>query len=188
MGNYLFIVLYAPSWSLLPFGDYCSPSVLISLQIWVHARGSESLHGETGSHATLSECFSSKKTSFDDHHPLLYLSYQLYEALVIHNIHWILLILKPQIPGLFHQFIQFWKKSHNTTPGNLIFKDLIVSIKNLWIVDILSWLKQIIPFRMWDFKRFIVFLMNQLELLQEICLLKKWQKWRILTCSLICPA
>ena len=61
MGTYLFIVFHAPPWSLLPCRDYCSPLVLVSLQIWLHAGGSESIHGETGSHPTWSECSSFKE-------------------------------------------------------------------------------------------------------------------------------
>ena len=108
MGTYLFIVLHAPSWSLLPCGDSFSPLVLVSLQISVHARGSESMHGETRSHATRSECSSSRKTSFNDHH-LLSIRTQLYEALIIHKIHWIMIISKSHILGLLHQFVHFGK-------------------------------------------------------------------------------
>ena len=109
MGTYLFIVLHVPSWSLLSCGDYCSPSVLISLKIWVHAGGSESLHGETGSHATWSECssFKEKNSSYD--HALLWIKSQLYEALIIHKIHWIMIISNLQLLGLFHQLVHFGK-------------------------------------------------------------------------------
>ena len=108
MGTYLFIVLHSPSRSLFPCGDYCSPSVLVSLQIWVHAGGSKSLHGETGSHATWSECSSFKETSSNDH-PLLWMISQLYEDLIIHKIQWIMIISNLQLLGLFHQLVHFEK-------------------------------------------------------------------------------
>ena len=102
---------------MLPCEDYWSPSFLISLQIWVLAGGSESLHGETGSHATQSKCSSSRKNSSNDH-PLLWMRSQLYEALIIHKIHWIMIISKPQILGLFHQFFHFGKTTIRWTLRN----------------------------------------------------------------------
>ena len=123
MGTYLFIVFHAPSWYMLPCEDYWSPLILISLKIWVHARGSESLHGETWSHATQSECSSSKKTYFNDN-PLLCMRSQLYVAFIIQKIHWIMIISNLHLLGLFHWFVHFGKTT--------ITRILRISSSNTW--------------------------------------------------------
>ena len=137
LGTYLFIVLHAPSWSLLPCGDYFSPSVLISLQIWVNAGGSESLHGETGSHATQSECSSFKQNFFQwsfsslDDISTLWDSHYTQDPLNNDNIQLTALGVVPSIGPL-------WEKNHNMNSENFIFKYLIVYLKQLWIFEIFS--------------------------------------------------
>ena len=137
MGTYLFIILHAPSWSLLPCGDYCSPSVLISLQIWVHARGSKSLHGETGSHATRSECSSFKENFFQwsssslGEISTLWGSHYTQDPLNNYNIQLTSLGVVPSIGPL-------WENVHNTNSKNHIFKYLIASLKQLSIFEIFS--------------------------------------------------
>ena len=120
----MFIVLHDPSWSLIRWGYYWSPLVLFSLKIWVHTGGRESLHGETRSHATRSEFSSSTKSSSNDHH-LLWMIYQLYEALIIHKIQWIMIISNLQLLGLFHQLVHFGKMA--------ITWILRISSSNIWL-------------------------------------------------------
>ena len=50
----------------------------------------------------------SKKNSSNDH-PLLWIISQLYEALIIHKIQWIMIISNLQLLELFHQLVQFEK-------------------------------------------------------------------------------
>ena len=140
MGTYIFIFLHAPSWSLLPCGHYCSPSVFISLQIWVHARGSKSLHGETRSHATRSECYSFKENFFQwsssslDDMSTLWGSHYTQYPLNNDNIQITSLGVVPSIGPL-------WENDHNTNSENLIFKYLIVSLTMLHIFEIFSWIR-----------------------------------------------
>ena len=127
MDTYLFIVLHAPSWSLIPCGDYYSPLVLISLQIWVHARGSKSLHGETGSHAIWSECSSFKEklfqwsSSYLDDISTLWGSHYTQDPLNNDNIQLTALGVVPSIGPL-------WENDHNMNYENFIFKYLIISL------------------------------------------------------------
>ena len=137
MGTYLFIVLHAPSWSFLPCGDYCSPSVLISLQIWVRARGSKSLHGETRSHANQRECSSFKEKFFQfaysclDHISTLWGSHYTQDPLDNDNIQLTDLGVVPWIGPL-------WKNGNNTNFENFSFKYLIVSLTQLCIFEIFA--------------------------------------------------
>ena len=130
MGTYLFIVLHSPSWSLFPCGDYCSPSVLVSLQIWVHARGSKFLHGETGSHATRSECSSFKENFFQwsssslDYISTLWGSHYTQDPLNNDNI-------QTTDPRVVPSIRPLWENGHNMNYENFIFKYLIVSLKQL---------------------------------------------------------
>ena len=132
MGTYLFIVLHAPSWYLLPCGYYCSPSILISLKIWVHAGGSKSLHGETRSHATRSECSSFKENFFQwsssslDEISTLWGSHYTQDPLNNENIQRISLGVVPSIGPL-------WENGHNTNYKNFIFKYLIVSLTCMFL-------------------------------------------------------
>ena len=130
-----FIVLHAPSLSLLPCGDYCCPLGLISLQIWVHARGSESLHGETGSHATRSECSSFKEKLFQ------WSSSYFYEISTLWGSHYTQCPLnndniQTTDPNVVPSIHPLWENGHNTNSKNFIFKYLIVSLKPLRILEI----------------------------------------------------
>ena len=129
MGTYPFIALHAPSWSLLPYGDYYSPSVLISLQIWVHAGGSKSMHGETGSHATQSECSYFKENVFQQSFSSLDEISTLWDSHYNDNIQLTTLGVVPSIGPL-------WENDHQWNFENFIFKYLIVSLKNLWVSKI----------------------------------------------------
>ena len=137
LGTYLFIFLHDPSWSLLPYGYYCSPSVLISLKIWMHARGKKYLHGETGSHATWSEFFSSKENFFQwsssslDDISTLWASHYTQEPMNNDNIQLTTLGVVPSISPL-------WENGHNMNSENFIFKYLIVSLTKLRIFEIFS--------------------------------------------------
>ena len=130
MGTYICIVLHPPSWSLLPCWDYRSPLVLVSLQIWVHARGSKSLHGKTRSHATWSECSSFKEKLFQrsssslDDISTLWGSHYTQDPLNNDNIQLTALGVVPSIGPL-------WGNNHNTNSENFIFKYLIVSLSQL---------------------------------------------------------
>ena len=132
LGTYLFIVLHALSWSMLPCGNRCSPSILISLQIWVHAGGSKSLHGETRSHATWSECSSFKQKLLPM--IILFFGWDLNSMRLLlfkyplnnYNIQLTSLGVVPSIGPL-------WENGHNTNSKNFIFKYLIISLKHLQV-------------------------------------------------------
>ena len=67
--------------------------------------------------------FLPKKTSSNDH-PLLWMISQLYEALIIHKIHWVMIISNLQLLELFYQLVHFEKTT--------ITRILRISSSNTW--------------------------------------------------------
>ena len=140
MGTYIFIVLHAPSWSVLPCGDYCSPSFLISLQIWVHARGFKSLHWRNWIPCNpkqmffFKEKFFQRSSSSSDEISTLWGSHYTQDPLNNDNIQLTDLGVVPSIGPL-------WKNGHNTNFENFNFKYLIVSLTRLCIFEIFAWVR-----------------------------------------------
>ena len=66
----------------------------------------------------------SKKTSSNDR-PLLWMIYQLYEVVIIHKIHWIMIISNLQLLELFHRLVHSGETTITQIP--------IISSSNTWL-------------------------------------------------------